>query len=218
MGITFFLIIGIYYLLNSYKINYVAIGNNLIKDTQALGYNDLIKDYLESQNKLSSFNTCFYNNSIMSLTEDIKKNRTIWFNDNEYFIKKVLRESDFLVISIGMDELASHYDKQDINHNNLYFQKMYDMIENLIYEVKKYAQGKIIFLGYYNPTSYYDSKTDEFFYNVNLKLNRLMMNNGITYIELYEKMKGHRFQNDTFPSFPNNKGYQEIARVIEFYL
>ena len=191
----------IYHLFDKNKVNYVSVSENLYS------YNDYVKDYLISKKRLNSFNTEFINNSINNLYKDLKNNRTIRVNNNDYYFKKVLRESDFVVINIGMTELNNSYDKYDMNKNNSFFSKMYLDIERFIQEIKKYAQGKILFIGLYNPSNYYDANTDRFFYDVNIKLNELMLKNNIIYIDLYEMAKN------------NKENIQEkIANIINFYL
>ena len=194
---TFLGIFFIYFSFNNHHINYVSIGDNIMNNNlNNINYNQFIKDFLTKKKWLSSFNTSYYNNSVLSLYRDLLNNRTIKNNDGEYYFKKVLRESDILVISVGMEELSKNYSKNNMTNNYLYFEKMYQRIERLVNEIKKYAKGKILFIGYYNPTNYYDAKTDEFFYDINTKLNRLMMNNGITYIDLYELIKGNSYKDN----------------------
>ena len=72
-------------------------------------------------------------------------------------------------------------------------------------------------MGYYNPTDYYDSKTDEFFCDIDIKLNRLMMINDISYIDLYEQVKGNRYKDNLNSTFLNIRGNEKIAEIIEFY-
>jgi len=88
------------------KINYLAIGDTLTRGVNSYnfygnGYNDYVKNYLKRNNLLRSFNNYYYNNSLKGLTEDIKNNRTIMVNNKEYFLKKMLRESDLIVIKIS---------------------------------------------------------------------------------------------------------------------
>ena len=164
LSVTILLIFFIYNSFNNKKINYVFIGDNGV-------FNNYLSDYFKENESCKEFNNLFHNKSITGLTKDIKENKTIRVNDNDYFIKKVLRESDVLVISVGIFDLLNNYDKFDINKNYIYFNKMYNEIEKLLSEVKKYTRGKIIFLGYYNPTNYYDSKIDELFFDLDYRLN-----------------------------------------------
>lgn len=196
--ITILIIYLIYYFYQPTRINYASIGNYS-------SFNADIKKTLSTNN----FNDYFNNSTIVGMYNDINNNRTIKVNNEIYYIKKVLRESDVLVINIGMDELNHYFNKYDMNNNYVCFNKMYSDIEKLIKEVRKYAYGKIIFIGYYNHTNYYDANIDRFFYDVNIKLERLMIDNNIIYIDLYEYVKG----NNKIDSI--NK---RILNTIEFYL
>ena len=187
LTITIFLIYFIYSLFNVNKLNYVSITDHVL-----FNYNDYIKDYLLINNRISNFNNYFICDNIEKLYQDIKNNRTINVNNDNFYIKKVLRESDILVISVGMEELKKSYSKYDMKINDDYFNKLYFNIERVIKEIKKYAYGKVIFIGYYNPTNYYDANIDRFFYDINIKLNKLMMNNNIIYLDLYETVKENK--------------------------
>ncbi len=206
-----FSIFGIYYKYHFPKINYVSIGNSLLEND----YDSYIKDYLGKSHSLRNFNTLFKNNKIDGLMQDIKNNRTIWVKDDEYFLKKTLRESDVLVISIGMEELNNNYDINNINNNYCYFSKMIIKIENLLKEIRKYAQDKILFLGYFNPTNYYDSRTDEFFFDVDYKLSLLMDKYDIIYLPIYETVKSNNYQNS---KVFNSQTLQRITKKIIYYL
>ena len=221
-GLTFLALFLIYRHFDTKKINYVSIGDGITRGInsygiESYGYNDFIYDYLKKKNKLGTFNSYFYNGTINGLIKDIKDNRTIRVDYEEYYIKKILRESDVLVISVGEDELSANYQKYDMETNYIYFDKMYVDIENLIKEIKLYAKGKIIFLGYYNPTNYYDSKVDEFFYDIDIRLNELMMSNDIIYLDLYEVIKSNRYK-DSDKHELNIRGFKKIANLIEYYL
>ena len=142
---------GIYKFFDEPKINYISIGDSLINgvnpyNIEGYGYNNYVKNYLERNDLLRSFNNYYYNNSLKGLTEDIKNNRTIMVNNEEYFLKKMLRESDLIVISSGMDELSFNYQEDNMDYNYQYFNKMYYDIEELIIEIKKYSINDIIFI------------------------------------------------------------------------
>ena len=183
------------------KINYVNITDIDIID------NDINKD------KMANYNT-FITKSINDAIKDIRNNKTIGLNNDIYYLKKVLRESDIAVISVGMVELVDNFDKYNMNINYDFFNKLYSNIENLINEVKKYAYGKVIFFGYYNPTNYYDADIDKLFYNMNTRLNKLMTENGVIYIDLYELIKGNNYKEKS--SFYLNKDcINKITNVLE---
>lgn len=204
--ITFICLFIIYSFFDKNKVNYVSISDYYVINNN---YNNDIYKYLINNDRLGSFNTCFNNKNVSSIYKDLLNNRTIRDKKNEYYFKKVLRESDVVIINVGMGELSSFYNKYNMNENNNFFNKLYFDIEKLIKEVKKYAKETIIFIGLYNPTNYYDAKTDEFFYNIDTKLNKLMMNNDINYIDLYELIKNSNNKENV--SF-------KIASILEFYI
>ena len=213
--VTLVSIYFIYFYFNKTNIDYLAISDNIM--AKNINYSDYLKNEVEKNKKIKEFNPYFINDSIILLYQDIINNRTIRIDNKDYFIKRSLRESDFVVISVGMEELSNNYNKYDMKDNYNYFNKMYLDIEKLINEIKKYAQDEIIFLGYYNPTNYYDSKVDEFFYDMDIKLNRLMVNNNITYIDLYELVKGNSYKEKN-SVYLNNLAHKRIANILEFYI
>lgn len=215
----FLSLFGIYKLFNEPKINYLSVGDSLINgvnpyNIEGYGYNNYIKNYLERNDMLRSFNNYYYNNSLKGLTEDIKNNRTIMANNKEYFLKKILRESDVVVISSGMDELSFNYQEDNMDYNYQYFNKMYSDIEELIIEIKKYTINDIIFIGYYNPTNKYTSDVDEFFYSINERLSNLMEKNDIVYLDIYEEIKSGNYLDNPKNYHINTNGYMKIANLL----
>ena len=209
----------IYRHFDNHHINYVALGNELnysINSVKSNNYNDLVKEYLINSKKIGTFNNYFKSNTISKLVDDIKINRTIRVDSNDYYLKRLLRESDFVIVNIGEEELAYNYDIYDMEKNKVIFNNMYHDIIKLITTIKRYAKGKVLFLGYYNPTNYYDARVDEFFYNVDLKLSSLMVKNDIIYIDLYEIIKSNHYKEKNY--YINTKGQEKIANLIEFYL
>ena len=206
--LTFFCLFITYSRFNKKVINYVLLtdfNNN---------YHELIINNLNINNKV--FINNFVNKTISELTINIHNNRTIRDENRDYYLKKSLRESDILIIDIGKIELFNNYQENNMDNNYHYFSKMYDNIEKLIKEINKYAKEKIFFIGYYNPTSYYDSKTDEFFYYLDYKLNNLMKDNNIIYINLYEIVKGNNYK--ISEKYLNIDGNHYISKRILSYL
>ena len=159
----------------------------------------------------------FSNNSIQKVYQDIVDNHSIIINGDIVYFKKVLRESDVVIIDLGMDELSNHFNKYDMNSNYNYFDTILLSIKDLISEIKKYCYGKIVFLGFYNPKPYYDSKIDQFFYEIDLNLNQLMKENNIIYLPLYELIKSNNYRlNNSI--YLNHFGKKSITTLIENYL
>ena len=71
--LTIFSIFIIYCHFDNHKVNYVSIGDGLIKGMNSsnipyYGYNDFVKEYLSRNNKISTFNNEFYNKTILGIT------------------------------------------------------------------------------------------------------------------------------------------------------
>lgn len=217
--VTLLSLFFVFKLASDKKINYISIGDSLIKGInsygiETFGYNKYVKSYLEKNKMLRNYNDYYYNYNSVSLTEDINNNKTYYLDDKEYFFKKILRESDLLVISIGMDEIAHYFsldgiDKLYINHQNFY-----NNIQKLIKEVKKYAKNNIIFIGYYNPLNVYTSEVDEYFYFLNNSMRKIMNENNVIFLDIYEKIKSGNYLDNPSNHHLNIKGYQIISDVI----
>lgn len=185
--ITFLIIILIYFVFCNRNYNYVLLYDNNMNS------NEIKKIYQEINNNLKSKNIDkinyneFYASSILSLYDSIHSNKTIWINNKELFIKKVLRESDLVIISIGMEELIDNY-TDSFSNNYIFVNKMYHNIELLVHEIKKYAKNKIVFIGYNDL--FKNNNSDYLIKNVNDKLNTFMYSNNIYFInadDIYDK-------------------------------
>ena len=181
-----------------------------IKRTNYLLINDSVNDlssYINiSNNKLISVNR----NTINSLYQSIINNDTI----SDSYLKKILRESDIIIINIGMEEISNFFINNDINKNYINFSKLASDIKLLISEIRKYNYSKIIFVGYYNPIKYYDSKIDSFFYNLELELNNLLKEKDIIYIPMYEIIKTNNYKiYNTI--YLNDLGKRYISKTID---
>lgn len=200
------LLVYLIYNLSIKKTNYLLINDSIIGD---------LNNYLTVSGKDKIYQ--FSNNSIYKVYQDIINNNAIKINDDILYSKKVLRETDIIIISVGMEELNSNFDKYNMNNNYNYFNTMVLNIKNLINEISKYNYGKVVFLGLYNPKPYYDSSIDQFFYNVDIVLNRLMNENNAIYIPLYELIKcnNYRLNNSIYL---NIYGKKSITALIENYL
>ena len=203
---------------SSPKLNYLAIGDTLTRginsyDVIGYGYNDYVKNYLKRNDLLRSFNTDYYNNSIIGFENDIINNKTIIINDQEYYLKKLLRESDLLIISLGMDELA-YYFNEDVSYVHQEFDKMLVNLEDFIKVVSEYEKNDIVFIGYYNPTKNYTSDIDELFYYIEDSLIKMLKKYNVDYISIYEDVKRGNYLDNNENYHLNTKGYLMIANKI----
>jgi len=221
--ILFFIIIIIciyfIYQVNNNRLDYMDIGDSSSLGinsygNKTYGYNDYIKNYLETNNFLNSYNNIFSKSKyrISELNNDIINNKDVIYNNRTYNIRKSLRETDLLTIFIGMDEVIDL-----INRNNTSeIDNLINNMDNLIKNIKLYCKNKIILIGYYNP---YD----------NIDLYKLFSYISDKYIEIAKKYNiiyvdiNNIVSNDK-TILPNkndyhltSKGYLKISnRVIKF--
>ncbi len=213
--LTIIAVFSIYIDNNIKKYNYVSLTNKIDINRN---YDTYIKEYLIKNHKLNRFNNFFYNESITGLIQDIQSNRTIRINEEDYYLKKVLRESDIVIINVGMEKIINNYDKYDMNKNYRLFDEICVEIETLVKEISKYAKGDVLLIGFYNPTNYYDSKTDELFYDMDIKLSNIMEKYSSIYIDLYDKIKSNQYKNVNKSYLLNSYGERMISDIIEYYL
>lgn len=204
----------IYSHFNYKKINYMSIGDN---QNMNESYNKYVYEYLKMNEKLFTFNDYFASKTINDLINNIKNNQTIRIDFKDYFFKKELRESDFLVINIGEYELYNCFSQQNMIFNEELMNNIFYELQNLINEITLYAKGKILFLGLYNPINYYDSRIDSFFFQTNNLLQQLMQENNIIYIDLYELIKSNDYKNDNNYKL-NDQGLNAVAEIIKTYI
>ena len=212
----------IFILANDNSINYVSIGDSSIKGINqynivGYGYNDYVKNYLIRNNLEHTFNNYYFNSSIDGLKNDVQNNKILMINNHQYSIKKVLRESDLLVISTGMDELNFYLTSFRTSKFNNLMDSFYEELDGLCKIIKKYAKNDIIFIVLYNPKTYYDSDIDEFFYNLETNVAKILKKYDISYLKMYEKVKGGNYIIDGNHHL-STKGYLMVAQNIIAYI
>lgn len=211
----------IYKITNNNNINYTSLGDGFSIGKNCYGqinygYSDYIKDYLEQNNKLNNYEKGFSSTdmSIDKLYADIITNKTITKDSKKINIKRTLRETSILTISIGMNDLIyklsieENLNDKKVDNIILEIEKSFD---HLINEIKKYYPHKIYLIGYYNieNNNIYLKKGIS-------KLNEMYAENeNIIYIdieELFEKNKKFLANPDSI--YPNDEGYQVISDKI----
>lgn len=210
--------------------DFLAVGVNSFGE-ENYGYSDYVKDYLQEKEMLRSYNNSFgsANYNVNDLKEDIETNKRKNIDNNEVSIRKVLRESDIVTISIGMNDFLSlfnnnfDYDniEEIINHKSLCLNRMDKIIQdidNMLTELKKYAKGDIILLGYYNPFPYFESyknEIDSLIEYGNSKLVQICNRQNIYYVDIFDDFQT---QNTYFSNpnsiYPNNYGHKVISNSI----
>lgn len=202
----------IYTIFKTDKIKYVSLGDTISSGINPYnkieyGYTDYLKDML----KISSYSS--YGKS-QNKIEDILNNL-----NNNLELKKDLRESDLVTISIGLNDFLENNDI-DVNKlldNKEKIDEIISKIDNLILEIKKYAKNKIVIVGYYNPIPFLNninSNIDTLFAYIDFKYMDLSKKHEIIYIPTYEVFKNNKFLPNPNSIYPNSNGYKQIAKLI----
>ena len=198
------LVFEIYYFFKSSKINYIALGDSIVLGLNNYGeidysYTDYLKDYLNSNKNLAYYKKyAKQDNRIEDILEDIKYKMEL---------KKDLRESNLVTISIGMRDLL---DEKNVDNMVL------DM-DKCINEIRKYAKQKLIIIGYYNQESLLDIEKDKKFAYIDNKMMEISSKYNAKYIPLYELFKNNKnYLNNS--KLPNLVGQKAIYNLILDYI
>lgn len=170
------------------------------------GYIDYYKDYLQNTKERVVINK-EYANEKQTIKQIIKE------LEQSPKIKRVLTDTDILIITLGYNDLLEELSLTE-NISNSKLDKIIKEIEinydNLIQEVKKYYHGEIIVIGYY------ESNKDDYYINKGIKkLNSILNKENITFINTYNLLKNrNNFFSNPNSYFPNNQGYNAIYKEI----
>lgn len=216
-GTTFF----IYKNTNYNNITYTVIGDGLSYGIDSYGrktysYGDYIKDYLKEKNKLKDYYNQYTSKdmTIEMLLNTLLMDEKKLYKSTKKNISTILRETDYLTISIGLNDLLY----QLTTTNNLTEEKVNSIISEieikfnkLISEIKKVYNREIYIIGYY------DLNINNKLYKMAInKLNNIYKKNkNITYISTYiiSENKDIFLQNN-MNYYPNYKGYRLISNKI----
>ena len=118
--------------------------------------------YLRENKKINNYNNQFINKDhrMIDLLHIIKYNEEINYQNKTISIHQLLKQSDIVIISIGMNDI---YAKLEDDPKNMYtyLNEMVNNMELILDEISRYKNAKIIVLGYYNI---FDKKNDLFIY------------------------------------------------------
>lgn len=224
--ILLLIIFIIYNVSKTDKLNYIALGDSLAEGMNPYGeigysYTDYLADYLKNNNKLSSYTKKYTKSGYITdnIINDIN-------NNNE--LKKDLRESDLVTISIGANDFLKNINLREMTVNNIKEIKttttdIFPKIEKTIKEVRKYAKNKIIIVGYYNPIPFLfntnSNDLDTLFAYIDEEYQRIADVYDCYYISLYLLFKNNsEYLPNPADIHPNLEGYRKIADLISDFL
>lgn len=228
--IIIFSIFLIYKVAFKNEVNYVSLGDFLAEGINPYGeidygFSDYLADYYRSKNILGFYINEFSNKNytIENLIDDIYNNKTIISGNNKYNIRKILRESTLVTISIGANDIMNSINYKDLDNKQLLKDKIDSISKRLdtaIKLVKKYAKKDIVLLGYYNP---YEMDLNEFNDLVNYidqKYNEISLSNNIKFIsikkDLNEKKKCFPNPGSIYPStYGSMKIFEQVKKQLQ---
>ncbi len=168
--------------------------------------------YLKNNRKFGTYNTDFTSEDyrIVDLLNTIKYNQEISKGDSKISIHRLLKKSDVLIISIGMNDL---YYKLNDNTKEIYtyLNNMLTNYESLLAKIAKYDYQKVYVLGYYNI----HNKQSDIFTYINYKLSILVNSYGYTYLDLNKILHNNpKYLEKKDYFYLNSEGYRQIYNLI----
>lgn len=215
-------IFGIHYFFKNDKINYIALGDSLAEGMNPYGevgysYTDYFADYLKDNSRLSYY-TKKYTKSGYTTIDVIKE---LEINS---LLKKDLRESDLVTISIGANDFLDSIDTKNLDINNILnlknkIESILPTLDNCIKEVRKYAKEDMIIIGYYNPIPFLFNTSgndlDTLFAYIDDEYQKIADKYDCTYISLYQLFKNNSsYLPNPADIHPNLEGYKAISEEL----
>lgn len=218
-------VFGIYYFFKNEKLNYIAIGDSLAEGMAPYGevgysYADYFADFLKNENRLSYYSKR-YTKSDYTTKEII---RELEINND---LKRDLRESDVVTISIGANDILNSINLKNLNANNIL--KLKSVVKNIlpdldecIKNIRKYAKKDVVIIGYYNPMPFLFNTSgddlDELFAYTDDEYKNIATEYNCDYISLYQLFKNNsNFLPNPADIHPNLEGYEAIAEKLYDY-
>lgn len=211
----------IYSQYNNKNIDYIALGDEISLGINSYGianysYSDYIKDYINKQDMLNIYTNKLSerNKTITEQYNDILVNKKIKINNKVYNIKKLLRESDIVTISLGQNDIRHEITNTNkrfisIQDNITISKKIFKKYKDLIEEIKKYCKAEIYLIGTYHRTEQEKIISD----NLNDKIKEYCNKNNINFIDISYISDDNYFDNNN-SNLPNNDAYYKISEQI----
>lgn len=215
-------IFAIYHLFKNDKINYIALGDSLAEGMNPYGevgysYTDYFADYLNENNKLAHYTKKYTKSGYK--TDDIINNLA-----NNNLLKKDLRQSNLVTVSIGANDFLGSINIKKLDINDIMKLKsniilIMPNIDNCIKEIRKYAKEDIIIIGYYNPIPFLfntnGDELDELFAYIDSEYQKIANTYNCKYISLYQLFKKNsNYLPNPADIHPNLDGYKAISKKI----
>ena len=193
---------------------YIIYNSTEKKEISCLVIGDLIADnkYIKNNSIITEYNNTYINENyrIKDIINIIKYNEELENNNKKISIHRLMKTTDILIISIGMNDI---YSKLNDNTKNIYtyINNMVQDMELLFDKINKYNYKKVIVLGYYNI----NSNNNDIFTYLNYKMKKITNKYNYTYLELNNIVKNNSNYLKKDNNFNlNDNGYKEISKII----
>ena len=167
--------------------------------------------YFKTNDKISKINKDFVNDNyhITDLLNIIKYNQEIEISNKTESIHQILKKSDIIILSIGMNDL--YYKLNDnIKEIYTYLNNIINNYELILNEISKYDYKDVYILSYYNINNRYN----DIFTYINYKLKNLSNTYNYTYIDLNILNNNPKYYQNNSNFTLNNEGYHQIYKLI----
>lgn len=211
----------IYNLKDTSTIIYTSLGDGFADGINSYGdknygYSNYISDNLKKE---ESLNRSYLNFTSKDMTiNDLRSLILLNIHDNnQNNIRQVLRETDLLTISVGINDLIYKMNVENITTNHQKEKIITEIVDNLditLQELQKYYQKNIYLIGYYNfyPQNSVERKMLE---SLNSKLKEYSMKNNLIFVDNSNMDKSLFLYLDNPNSiYPNIDGYKKISYNI----
>ena len=169
-------------------------------------------DYLKKMPSNVKYNYEFTNKDyrIIDLLNIIKYNQELSKNEKKISIHQLLKASDILIISIGMNDIDYKlYD--DTKEIYTYLNTMISNYEILLKEINHYTYKQVFIIGYYNLTN----KNNDIYTYVNYKLKVLTEKYHYTFIDTNKLLNNNSIYLEKKDNYNlNQAGYYQIYNFI----
>jgi len=177
-----------------------------------IGDNIADNEYIKDNNLINTYNNTYIDKDyrIIDLINTIKYNEEKDLDNKKISIHRLLKNTDILIISIGMNDLYYKLNTDTLNIYT-YLNDMLNNIEILLNEINKYNYKQVYILGYYNITN----NNNDIFTYINYKLEKLSNKYHYNYIELNNILRNNPNYLKNNQNFElNQEGYNKISKII----
>lgn len=217
------------------ELNYVALGDSVAAGRNPYGvddygYTDYVRDYLKANKKLSSYVSYAVSGyTTLDVANDINLNKSIKVNGSLVNIRKALRESNLVTISIGANDFMHNINLSSLpsvlSDTDAAIKQVDETIEKvneLLSLIKKYAKGHILVIGYYNPLpriERYKDNINKIVQYADKMYDSICVKSGVIYVKVSDIIsKDDDYLPNPLDIHPSKEGYLVISDEIIKYL